>query len=68
MHLIPADDAIKAVLFAARVGQVLSLDGELVDVTRKNGWAMKSSLTRDDTGAGACEVIYVRAARIEKNN
>jgi hypothetical protein len=39
-----------------------------VDVTRKNGWAVKSSLTRDDTGAGACEVIYVRAARIEKNN
>jgi hypothetical protein len=26
----------------------------------RDGWRWRSSLTRNDTGAGACEVIFVR--------
>ncbi|MEO7761056.1 MAG: hypothetical protein ABIS68_03990, partial [Casimicrobiaceae bacterium] len=59
MHLIPATDAIERRIENARVGQVVRLSGYLVDVKTTDGWAVSTSLTREDTGAGACEVIWV---------
>jgi len=61
MHLIPADETIERRIKAARVGQVVTLSGYLVDVRTESGWAIKSSLSRADTGAGACEVIWVES-------
>ena len=58
MHLIPANDAIERRILAARVGQIVRFSGYLVDV-KGDGWQLRSSMTRDDTGAGACEVIWV---------
>jgi hypothetical protein len=59
MHLIPASVSMKDKLYSARVGDVVELEGELVDVTRPNGWRWNTSLTREDSGGGACELIYV---------
>jgi hypothetical protein len=59
MHLIPAGERIEKTLFAARVGDIVELDGELVDAKRTDGWFINSSLTREDQGGGACELIYV---------
>ena len=42
-----------------RPGQVVTLSGELVDVVRDDGVWIKTSLVRNDTGAGACEVLLV---------
>jgi hypothetical protein len=64
MHLIPQNNDVKAVLLSARVGDVVTLEGDLVDVRKNDDWWMTTSLTRDDTGAGACEIIYVRTAAI----
>jgi hypothetical protein len=66
MHLIPASPEIEAILLAAQVGDIMALSGDLVDVTMgaTNGWRMPTSLRREDTGGGACEIIYVRAAII----
>ena len=61
MHLIPADEAIERRIEGARVGQVVKVSGYLVDVKGDDGWSIKTSMTRDDTGAGACEVIWVEA-------
>jgi hypothetical protein len=61
MHLIPANDSIERRIKAARVGQVVTLAGYLVNVKTGVGWTINSSLTRDDTGAGACEVIWVES-------
>jgi hypothetical protein len=61
MHLIAASDAIERRIGAARVGQVVTLSGYLVDVKADSGWTITSSLTREDTGAGACEVIWVES-------
>ena len=61
MHLIPATDEIERKIDGARVGQVVRLSGYLVDVTAADGWSIRTSLTRDDTGAGACEVIWVES-------
>jgi hypothetical protein len=31
----------------------------LVNATRADGWHWNSSLSRDDTGAGACELLLL---------
>lgn len=58
MHIIPANDLIANKLASIKRGQVASIKGYLVECTQ-NGWKWKSSLTRNDTGSGACEVIFV---------
>lgn len=62
MHLIPADAGVKHNLEQIRRGQLVHLDGYLVDASRANGWLWKTSMTREDVGAGACELIYVESA------
>jgi hypothetical protein len=59
MHLIPANEAVKAALKKVRPGQVIQLSGQLINVSKPSGWQWSSSLTREDSGAGACEVIWV---------
>jgi hypothetical protein len=59
MHLIPSDDGIKKVLLDVRPGQMVSLSGYLVQVNRPQGWTWRSSLSRTDTGMGACELMWV---------
>jgi hypothetical protein len=64
VHLIPADAAIADTLDRIAQGQVVELTGRLVRVDAADGWRWISSLTRDDTGQGACELIYVERAII----
>lgn len=61
MHLIPADIGVRRALGRVRVGEVVALDGYLVDASRADGWYWHTSMTREDTGAGACELFYVTA-------
>lgn len=61
MHLIPADAQIARALDRVRVGQIVTLRGQLVDARRPDGWQWATSLTREDTGAGACELMLVSA-------
>lgn len=64
MHMIPADATVVYQLKRVRVGDVVSLDGMLVEADKPNGWKWRSSMTRDDTGNGACELVYVRSLSI----
>jgi hypothetical protein len=59
MHLIPADPGVAAAIARVRVGELISLRGHLVEVRREHGWRWRSSLRRDDSGAGACELVLV---------
>lgn len=59
MHLIPASDEIENKLDHVRVGQIVRLRGYLVQVAASDGWRWISSLTREDTGGGACELVWV---------
>lgn len=59
MHLIPADGFVKGEIDKARTGDIIELTGKLVEVTAAGGWRWKSSMTREDTGNHACEVIWV---------
>lgn len=58
-HVIPQDSTIAHQLERLRPGTVVTLSGELVDGARDDGRWIKTSLLRNDTGAGACEVMLV---------
>lgn len=62
-HLVPANSGIWRKLSGVRVGDVVKLDGMLVNLENPSV-TMTTSLTRQDSGAGACEIIYVQSARI----
>ncbi|HJR12544.1 MAG TPA: hypothetical protein VJ833_01440 [Rhodanobacteraceae bacterium] len=64
MHMIPADALVAHELRRVRSGDVISLEGLLVEADRPNGWKWRSSMTRDDTGDGACELVYVQSLSI----
>lgn len=59
MHLIPANRDIAKQLRRVRIGHVVFIKGFLVRADAGN-WHWVSSLTRQDTGAGACELIWVQ--------
>lgn len=61
-HLLPAAAAVFDTLDEVRVGEIVQLEGELVDI-KGSDFTLHTSLTRNDTGAGACEVLYVESVR-----
>ena len=63
-HLVPANDVVWRKLRGLRVGDVVQLDGMLVNLENPEVGTMTTSLRRDDTGAGACEIIYVEKALV----
>lgn len=64
VHIVPETPEAFAFVRALEPGDVVALEGWLVDLTAKDGsGGMRTSLTRTDTGAGACEILYLTAAR-----
>ena len=59
VHVIAADPVVERKLKALREGDVVRLDGSLVEVRGDDGWTWRSSLSRADTGQGACELLLV---------
>jgi len=60
MHMVPADGHVESELKSLRPGQVITLKGYLIRAEGTDGWKWVSSLTRGDTGRGACELVWVR--------
>jgi hypothetical protein len=63
MHLIPANHAVRETLLSTRPGNVVTLSGYLVSASRSDGFTWNSSLTREDSGNGACELMYVESVK-----
>ncbi len=59
MHIIPATPAVADQINQIREHQLVILEGELVEVSGPNGFNWRSSLSREDTGDGACELMRV---------
>ena len=64
MHLIAADASVRRDIAHTRVGDVVTFDGYLVEIDWPDGRTARSSLTRSDSGAGACEIVWVDDFRI----
>jgi len=63
-HLLPGSSRVATALARVRRGDVVRLEGDLVDIDGPDGFVWRTSLTRTDTGPGACETLYVRAITI----
>lgn len=64
MHLIPADEVIEQSLKSVQPGEIVVFNGYLVEVRARDNWHWRSSLTRSDTGDGACELVYVTSFEV----
>ena len=65
MHMVPAQNRIRKKLKEVRVGDIVRLRGTLVDIDHPSGWYWRTSLSRDDTGGGSCEIVYLEEIEIE---
>jgi hypothetical protein len=65
-HVIPADAFVARQLGRLRPGETVTLTGDLVDGVRDDGAFIHTSLTRTDTGPGACEVMLVRGVEVAR--
>ena len=59
MHMVPSTDEISARLREIRRGDLVDIRGFLVEIKYPNGGTWRSSLSRTDTGNGACELVWV---------
>jgi len=64
IHIIPANDEVKRQMSEVKEGNLVRLTGFLVDVSDGETY-LKTSLERGDTGAGACEILYVQAVDLD---
>jgi hypothetical protein len=60
-HCLPATPEVRRQLLAIKRHDVVTLEGFLVEVTTADGFRWRSSLSRTDTGGGACEVMWITA-------
>ena len=67
-HLIAADETVRAAIRSVRVGDQIELEGMLVNYAPAShpDRVRRTSTVRSDSGGGACEVMYVSAAKILK--
>lgn len=59
LHIVPADGAVGRRLKEVRRGSIVRLAGYLIEARAADGWRWRSSLTREDTGQGSCELVWV---------
>jgi len=65
-HLIAANSAVAHVISGLYPGEIVTMQGFLVNVTKPDGFHWDTSLSRTDTGNGACEVMYVTGVKAER--
>ena len=66
MHMVPANSLVRERLQQIRRGHIVRARGFLVDADHESGFRWRTSLSREDTGAGACELFYVERIEIEE--
>ena len=64
VHIIPKDEKIEEDFDEVYQGSLIEMKGYLVEITTAEGWRWKSSLKRDDTGGGSCELFWVEQLEI----
>ncbi|MEM9621590.1 MAG: hypothetical protein AAF993_08080 [Pseudomonadota bacterium] len=59
IHIIAANETVARQLQNIAAHDEVRLRGDLVEVRADDGWRWRSSLSRTDTGRGACEVLLL---------
>jgi hypothetical protein len=64
VHIIPASADVAEQVQTLAPGTLVTLDGDLVQVNADDGWRWRSSLSRTDTGARSCEVLWLTRVQV----
>jgi len=64
MHIIPSSDSIANKLKQIKIGDLVHIQGYLVDVKKASGWKWHTSTTRTDEGSDASEIVYAKSLTI----
>jgi hypothetical protein len=64
VHIVPKDELIEEKFDEVYRGSLVDMKGYLVKISKVDGWRWVSSLKRDDTGGGSCELFWVEDLRI----
>lgn len=62
IHAVPGSSEIADALTAFKPGEMIELRGLLISAKAGN-WRLGSSTSRNDSGSGACEVMFIEQAR-----
>lgn len=65
-HCLPANDEVRRQLLSVKRHDLVTLEGYLVEVNGPDGYRWRSSLSRSDTGGGACEVMWITTISARK--
>jgi hypothetical protein len=63
-HIIPKDEELEDKFDKVYKGSLIEMKGYLIKVTAADGWHWISSLRRDDTAGGSCELLWVEDLKI----
>jgi hypothetical protein len=66
-HMIPADGNVRRALLSVGRGDRVRAQGLLVNAHREDGFHWATSLTREDDGPGACELVWVESIQIGRD-
>ena len=59
VHIIPKDETVAEKFDKVYKGSLIEMKGYLVEITKADGWRWKSSVKRNDTGGGSCELFWI---------
>lgn len=65
MHMVPANDDVRKQLLSLKRGELVSISGYLANVTADD-FTWRTSTTRTDAGAGACEIVWVERVGVHQ--
>jgi hypothetical protein len=65
IHMVPGNALVQRRLRDIRRGHIIYARGYLVDAKHPSGFSWNTSLSREDSGNGACELFYVELLYIE---
>lgn len=60
LHIVPDNELLKKKLSGLKAGDIVSLEGYLVDVKDDENQVWITSRVRDDSGDGACEILLLK--------
>jgi hypothetical protein len=64
VHIVPIDYLVEDKFDDVYKGSLIEMQGYLVKITAEGGWKWISSLKREDTGGGSCELFLVEEVTI----
>jgi hypothetical protein len=64
VHIVPKDELVEEKFDEVYKGSLVEMKGYMVKITKADGWRWVSSLTRNDTGGGSCELFWVEDLEI----